>query len=57
VLASCVDLSPPALPNVRQLQYGNVNEQVQLVSEQISAIPELQDGFDAIGFSQGNSRA
>jgi len=33
--------------------YGNVNEQVQLVSEQISAIPELQDGFDAIGFSQG----
>ncbi|KAJ7497100.1 palmitoyl-protein thioesterase [Mycena latifolia] len=33
--------------------YGNVNEQVQLVSEQISAIPELADGFDAVGFSQG----
>ncbi|KAJ7690617.1 Alpha/Beta hydrolase protein [Mycena rosella] len=33
--------------------YGNVNEQVQLVSEQISVIPELEDGFDAIGFSQG----
>ncbi|KAJ6558542.1 palmitoyl-protein thioesterase [Mycena vulgaris] len=33
--------------------YGNVNEQVELVSEQISAIPELDGGFDAIGFSQG----
>ncbi|KAJ6593677.1 Alpha/Beta hydrolase protein [Mycena capillaripes] len=33
--------------------YGNVNEQVQLVSEQLAAIPELEDGFDAIGFSQG----
>ncbi|KAJ7755725.1 palmitoyl-protein thioesterase [Mycena maculata] len=33
--------------------YGNVNEQVQLVSEQIAAISELEGGFDAIGFSQG----
>ncbi|KAJ7078884.1 palmitoyl-protein thioesterase [Mycena belliarum] len=33
--------------------YGNVNEQVQLVSEQLSAITELEGGFDAIGFSQG----
>ncbi|KAJ7874705.1 Alpha/Beta hydrolase protein [Mycena olivaceomarginata] len=32
--------------------YGNVNEQVQLVSEQLAAIPELENGFDAIGFSQ-----
>lgn len=35
------------------LQYGNVNEQVALVADQIASIPELQDGFDAIGFSQG----
>ncbi|KAJ7251799.1 palmitoyl-protein thioesterase [Mycena haematopus] len=33
--------------------YGNVNEQVHLVSEQLAAIPELEGGFDAIGFSQG----
>ncbi|KAJ7782884.1 palmitoyl-protein thioesterase [Mycena metata] len=33
--------------------YGNVNEQVQLVAEQLAAIPELEGGFDAIGFSQG----
>ncbi|KAJ7128901.1 palmitoyl-protein thioesterase [Mycena crocata] len=33
--------------------YGNVNEQVEFVAEQISAIPELENGFDAIGFSQG----
>ncbi|KAJ7072548.1 Alpha/Beta hydrolase protein [Mycena amicta] len=33
--------------------YGNVNDQIQLVAEQLAAIPELEDGFDAIGFSQG----
>nr|GAT57761.1 palmitoyl-protein thioesterase [Mycena chlorophos] len=34
--------------------YGNVHEQLQLVvSDQLTTIPELQDGFDAIGFSQG----
>ncbi len=34
-------------------QYGNVNSQVDMVNGQLSAIPELNDGFDAIGFSQG----
>ncbi|KAJ7928596.1 palmitoyl-protein thioesterase [Mycena leptocephala] len=33
--------------------YGNVNEQIEFVSEQIAAIPELEGGFDALGFSQG----
>ncbi|KAK2467819.1 hypothetical protein APHAL10511_000114 [Amanita phalloides] len=33
--------------------YGNVNEQIQLVTEQLAAVPQLQNGFDAIGFSQG----
>jgi len=33
--------------------YGNVNEQIALVAEQIADITELKDGFDAIGFSQG----
>ncbi|KAF5389369.1 hypothetical protein D9757_004374 [Collybiopsis confluens] len=33
--------------------YGNVNAQVESVSLQLAAIPQLQDGFDAIGFSQG----
>ena len=36
-------------------QYGNVNEQIELVSAQISSIKELQGGFDAIGLSQGIS--
>lgn len=35
------------------LQYGNVNEQIDLVAEQIANVTELKDGFDAIGFSQG----
>ncbi|KAG6920103.1 hypothetical protein DXG01_010171 [Tephrocybe rancida] len=33
--------------------YGNVNEQLQAVADQLSAIPELKGGFDAIGLSQG----
>lgn len=34
-------------------QYGNVNEQLELVANQLAAIPELKSGFDAIGLSQG----
>jgi Palmitoyl protein thioesterase len=34
-------------------QYGNVNEQVEQVAEQLNRIEELEGGFDAIGFSQG----
>ncbi|KAK7464284.1 hypothetical protein VKT23_006451 [Stygiomarasmius scandens] len=35
--------------------YGNVNDQIELVAQQLAAIPELQveGGFDAMGFSQG----
>lgn len=33
--------------------FGNVDHQVGLVAEQLAAIPELEGGFDAIGFSQG----
>lgn len=34
-------------------QYGNVNDQIELVSSQILGLPELKKGFDAIGLSQG----
>ncbi|KAF8972912.1 palmitoyl-protein thioesterase [Flammula alnicola] len=33
--------------------YGNANEQIEFVASQLSSIPELQGGFDAIGLSQG----
>jgi len=33
--------------------YGNVNDQVEFVAEQLASIPELADGFDAVGLSQG----
>ncbi|KAF8995424.1 palmitoyl-protein thioesterase [Cyathus striatus] len=33
--------------------YGDVNLQVAQVAEQLSAITQLQNGFDAIGLSQG----
>jgi hypothetical protein len=35
-------------------QYGNIDEQVELVARQLKDIPSLSDGFDAIGFSQGS---
>ncbi|KAB5590583.1 Palmitoyl-protein thioesterase [Ceratobasidium theobromae] len=33
--------------------FGEVNSQISLVAEQLTEIPELANGFDAIGFSQG----
>ena len=35
-------------------QFGNVDEQVELVSQQLKDICKLSGGFDAIGFSQGS---
>lgn len=34
-------------------QYGNVNKQIEFVADQLASLPELKNGFDAIGFSQG----
>jgi palmitoyl-protein thioesterase len=33
--------------------FGNVNEQIEVAAQQLATIPELADGFDAMGFSQG----
>lgn len=33
--------------------FGNVNEQVDFVAEQLRGVEELKYGFNAIGFSQG----
>ncbi|KAL1748597.1 Alpha/Beta hydrolase protein [Schizophyllum fasciatum] len=35
--------------------YGNVDVQLDVVFRQLSSVPELEHGFDAIGFSQGES--
>lgn len=37
------------------MQYGNVDEQVAFVHEQLNNVTELRHGFDAIGFSQGTA--
>ena len=34
-------------------QYGHVFDQLEVVAAQLAAIPELKNGFDALGFSQG----
>ncbi|KAI8605482.1 palmitoyl-protein thioesterase [Dissophora ornata] len=33
--------------------FGNVNKQIESVCQQLKSIPELEDGFNAVGFSQG----
>jgi hypothetical protein len=48
---ACSHLAPIELTS--RTQYGNVNEQVAFVADQLASIPELKNGFDAIGFSQG----
>lgn len=35
---------------------GNVNTQIDFVADQLADLPELAQGFDAIGFSQGTLR-
>jgi len=42
------------IKSIHQEQYGNVNEQVAFVADQLASIPDLENGFDAIGFSQGS---
>lgn len=37
----------------RLLLFGDANHEVQAVCEQLSRVPELNEGFGAIGFSQG----
>lgn len=45
-------MSPLYVPDAPR-QYGNVNQQLELVAEQLSHVDELSAGFDTIGFSQG----
>ncbi|KZT00467.1 alpha/beta-hydrolase [Laetiporus sulphureus 93-53] len=46
-----VDQNPEE--DTRATWFGNVNEQLEQVSEQLANHTELNGGFDAIGFSQG----
>jgi len=46
-------ICPGHIINSLRVQYGNVNNQVAFVAEQLDSISELKNGFDAIGFSQG----
>ena len=53
VLPHCITPSPP-LTFYLWKQYGNIDDQVELVAAQLKAVSELSGGFDAIGFSQGS---
>jgi palmitoyl-protein thioesterase len=42
-----------AMADVSSSFFGNVNDQVAKVCDEISETPELQGGYNAVGFSQG----
>ncbi|KAH9017304.1 Alpha/Beta hydrolase protein [Lactarius pseudohatsudake] len=46
-------INPDVKEDQRATYYGNVDDQVEQVAEQLKAVPELSGGFDAMGFSQG----
>ncbi|WFC98908.1 palmitoyl-protein hydrolase [Malassezia yamatoensis] len=48
-----VAIEPSLFADQRATIFGNVNCQINKVHRQLSQIPELQYGFDAVGFSQG----
>ncbi|KAI9463364.1 alpha/beta-hydrolase [Russula earlei] len=48
-----VYIDPDSKEDRRATYYGNVNDQVELVAEQLKHLHHLSGGFDAIGFSQG----
>ncbi|KAL6265138.1 hypothetical protein P5V15_005228 [Pogonomyrmex californicus] len=41
------------IEDVENSYFGNINEQIKYVCEQLSQDPKLQNGYNAIGFSQG----
>ncbi|XP_011697667.1 PREDICTED: palmitoyl-protein thioesterase 1 [Wasmannia auropunctata] len=41
------------IEDVENSYFGNINEQIKHVCEQLSQDPNLQNGYNAIGFSQG----
>ncbi|KAI0267048.1 alpha/beta-hydrolase [Gloeopeniophorella convolvens] len=48
-----VYIDPDVKEDERAGFYGNINEQIEQVAQQLQNVSELSGGFDAIGFSQG----
>lgn len=44
-----VEVAPGRSEDQKAGIFGNVNEQVSLVADQLRSVPQLDDGFDAIG--------
>jgi len=48
-----VYIDPDSKEDKRLTFFGNVDDQVELVAQQLKHLPQLSGGFDAMGFSQG----
>lgn len=48
-----VRLDPNPSTDAQKSMFGVVNEQIDAVCDQLADIPELSEGFDAVGYSQG----
>ncbi|KAI0250109.1 alpha/beta-hydrolase [Lactifluus subvellereus] len=53
IFTHSVYINPDPKEDQRATFFGNVDEQVELVAQQLKDLPQLSRGFDAIGFSQG----
>ncbi|KAK0552082.1 hypothetical protein OC846_003047 [Tilletia horrida] len=53
IFVHLVHLADNAAADQKAGIFGEVNDQVEKACEQLASIPELKDGFDAVGFSQG----
>ncbi|KAI0250121.1 hypothetical protein BJV78DRAFT_1221252 [Lactifluus subvellereus] len=50
-------INPDSKEDQRATFFGDVDEQVELVAQQLKDLPQLSRGFDAIGSSQGTSES
>ncbi|XP_029161583.1 palmitoyl-protein thioesterase 1 [Nylanderia fulva] len=53
VYVNSIRIGENVVEDVENSYFGNINEQIKHVCEQLSQDPKLQNGYNAIGFSQG----
>jgi palmitoyl-protein thioesterase len=57
VYVHLIDLADNLSADQKAGFFGNVNDQIEHVCEDLKQVKELKNGFDAIGFSQGGAYA
>ena len=48
-------LSPLAASLITVVKFGNLDDEIEAAANDLRSVPQLQDGFNAIGVSQGSA--